>query len=333
MKFFREEIVNRRNAAAQIMLGDRTYSMNKESHEDSVTYAFQEENGNMEMTVWVISYGIKLIHHCVHTNRSYLGTAKKGNVIEIHHCLQGRMECQLEHDYFYVTPGDLAIDIVKKETREFVFPLWHYQGITISINTDIAPKCFSCFFKDIDIEPEKMIKKLCGKQHCFVIRSKDYIEHLFSEMYHVPCKNKRAYYKIKLLELLLVLSGIEPGANKSYLPKTLSNSQVELAKSVASYIEEHGNCQITVQFLSEKFHVSATHLQNAFKGVFGVTVFSYIRMCKMNMAALQLAKTDKTVMEIANEYGYENASKFAAAFREIMKESPLEYRKNHRFAV
>ena len=29
-----------------------------------------------------------------------------------------------------------------------------------------------------------------------MIRSKDYIEHLFSEMYNVPCENIKAYYKI-----------------------------------------------------------------------------------------------------------------------------------------
>jgi len=281
------------------------------------------------MKIYNLSPGIKLTHHSVHTDRSYLGAAKKGNVIEIHHCREGRMECSYEDGYLYLMPGDLAIGIAERDTKEYVFPLRHYHGITITINTDIAPKCFSCFLKDVNVQPLKVAHKLCEESAWFIIRSKDYIEHLFSEMYSVPCGNAKGYYKIKVLELLLVLSGIDPNENRlnTY---TLSGSQVELAKRAASYIADNMDSSISVALLSQKFHVSATHLQNAFKGVFGVPVFSYIRIHKMNAAALQLVRTDKTVMEIANECGYDNASKFASAFREIMNETPLDYRKLHR---
>lgn len=164
-----------------------------------------------------------------------------------------------------------------------------------------------------------------------VIRSKEYIRHLFSEMYDVPCDNKKGYYNIKVLELLLVLSGIDPNENRLNLC-TVSASQVDLAKRVASYMADSRDNRMTVALLSQKFHVSATHLQNAFKGVFGVPVFSYMRIHRMNAAALQLVRTNKTVMEIASESGYDNASKFASAFREVMSETPLEYRKSHRLA-
>ena len=63
--------------------------------------------------------------------------------------------------------------------------------------------------------------------------------------------------------------------------------------------------------------------------MYGVPVFSYIRIQKMQAAALQLIHTPLTVMEIAAGCGYDNASKFASAFREIMGETPAEYRKMH----
>lgn len=312
------------------VVGDRQYTVSKKFCSDgAVVYSFLDANGDSRMTVYNLSPGIKLTHHSVHTDRSHLGTTKKGNIIEIHHCREGRMECACGNGYLYLMPGDLAIDIVKRDAKEFIFPLRHYHGITITVNTDIAPKCFSCFLKDVNVQPETVVKRLCGERSCFVIRSKDYIEHLFSEMYSVPCENKKGYYKIKVLELLLVLSGIDPEENKLNIC-TVSPSQVELAKKVASYIAESRDYDITVSLLSQQFHVSVTHLQNAFKGVFGVPVFSYIRISKMNAAALQLVRTDKTVMQIANDCGYDNASKFASAFRDIMNETPLEYRKTHR---
>ena len=49
----------------------------------------------------------------------------------------------------------------------------------------------------------------------------------------------------------------------------------------------------------------------------------------MNAAALQLIHTERTVTDIASEFGYDNTSKFSAAFAKIMGETPAEYRKQH----
>jgi len=298
-------------------------------NKNTVIYSYQDTNGDIQMEEYSLFPGIKLMVHSIHTECMTRQNTEKGRIVEIHHCREGRMERVFEDSYYYLMPGDLALDVMDNETKTFTFPLRHYHGITISINLDLAPKCFSCFLEDVNVKPSGIIEKLCSEQSCFVIRAKEYVEHLFSEMYSVPCENKKGYFKIKVLELMLVLSGIDPNENKitSY---TLSSSQVELAKVSAAFVAENIDRTITVAAISKRFHVSPTHLQNAFKGVFGVPVNSYIRIYKMNLAALQLVRTEKTIVEIANECGYDNASKFASAFRRIMNETPLEYRKKHR---
>lgn len=311
-------------------IGERTCTVQKQPLPDGATaYAFSNDNGNSQMTVYPLFPGVTLTHHAVHTDRACLGNIKKSHVIAIHHCREGRMECACGDGYFYLMPGDLAIEAASREAGEFVFPLRRYHGLTITIDTEQAPICFSCFLKDVRVQPTAVVRRLCRDRSCFVIRSKEYIEHLFSEMYAVPCENKKGYYKIKVLELLLVLSGVDPAEN-GLSTRTVSAQQVELAKKAAAYMAENHDAHLTVSMLSNRFHISATHLQNAFKGVFGVPVFAYMRLHKMNAAALQLVKTDKPIMEIANDCGYGNAGKFAAAFREIMNETPLEYRKSHR---
>lgn len=321
--------MDKTESSTEIVPGNRQYTVHKKLNTDrSVTYTFKDENGDSQMTVFTVFPGIKLMYHAVHTDHSFLGACKKGNLIEIHHCYEGRIERPHRDTYFYLMPGDLSINIVNRKSVEYSFPLRHYHGITISIDVDVVPKCFSCFMKDVSIRPANVAKRLCGDKDCFVIRSENYIEHLFSELYNVPCKDKVSYFKIKILELLLILSGVDPEENK--LSKyTVSKVQVKLAKRVAAYLQDNNDNKITVQNLCEKFHVSATHLQNAFKGVFGVPVYSYVRIQKIQFAAMQLIQTDRSVIEIANESGYDNASKFASAFREIMGETPLEYRKMH----
>ena len=87
--------------------------------------------------------------------------------------------------------------------------------------------------------------------------------------------------------------------------------------------------KITVKQLTLAFGVSDTYLQNAFRSVYGMPVISFIRTQKVQSAAQVLIHTNRTIDEIAEEFGYENESKFSAAFKKIMGDPPGVYRKEH----
>ena len=109
-----------------------------------------------------------------------------------------------------------------------------------------------------------------------------------------------------------------------------TKSQAELAKQASSYMLEHMDKKITISEISERMHVSQTQLKNSFRNYYGESVYKYIRSRKMKLAADQLAEGQLSVMEIAGMFGYENCSKFAAAFRGEYGVSPSSYRKQHR---
>ena len=50
---------------------------------------------------------------------------------------------------------------------------------------------------------------------------------------------------------------------------------------------------------------------------------------RIRRAAVLLRQTQATIAEIANKVGYENQSKFATAFRDVLKIPPAEYRKQN----
>lgn len=109
-----------------------------------------------------------------------------------------------------------------------------------------------------------------------------------------------------------------------------TKSQAELAEQASSYMLERLDKKITINEISEKMHVSQTQLKNSFRNYYGESVYKYIRSRKMKLAADQLAEGQFSVMEIAGMFGYENCSKFAAAFRGEYGVSPSSYRKQHR---
>ncbi len=297
------------------------------SHDEEL-HTYYDEIGDADTRLYKVFPGIELAYHVVHTDWRKLEASENNTIIEIRHCQKGRIEQHFNGEFFYLKPGDFSMIIRKNEELELKFPLRHYHGITIFINTDMAPECFSCFLEDVNVQPLNVAQKLCNEKKSFVARNKPYIEHIFNELYSVPEQYKKGFFKVKVLELLLVLSGIKPSENK-LSSVSLSQTQVQLARQVSEYLRNSAEQNFTVGELSKKFSISKSHLQNAFRGVYGLSVFEYIRAQKMQQAASKLINTDKSILEIANEYSYDNGSKFTAAFRKVMGETPTEYRKTH----
>ena len=106
----------------------------------------------------------------------------------------------------------------------------------------------------------------------------------------------------------------------------VSRAQVSLAKAVCTYLTAHMDCRIPLEQLAKHFHVSGTQIKTSFKLVYGVSFFAYTRRQKMEAAALMLAETDRSVLEVAGCFGYDNGSKFSKAFKDIMGATPAEYR-------
>ena len=84
--------------------------------------------------------------------------------------------------------------------------------------------------------------------------------------------------------------------------------------------------KVTVQELSRHFGASAAQIQASFRGVYGRSPAAWLRLQKMHGAAELLRSTDRTVLDIAGQFGYDNASKFAKAFRSVIGVAPNAYR-------
>lgn len=294
--------------------------------DDCAVYRIADETGNVVMTSYHVFPGIDLIYNDVNASKCTIHTTGIGNIVEINHCREGRIECEFKNEFFYLSKGDLAISRKDHSEHSSYFPVSRYYGITIMIDANHAPRCLSCILEDVNVQPSVLIQKFCSDSEHFVVRSKPCLEHIFSELYYVPDSIKKGYFKIKILELLLFLSGMEV-EDDQFASRCYSKTQVTLAKSVCKYLMEHMDSRITIQQLAEEFHVSQTQLKNIFRGVYGVSVYSYIRRQKMQAAAVLLKQSDDTILKIAGKYGYDNGSKFAKAFKDTFGMTPNEYRK------
>ena len=291
-------------------------------------YQFQNETGEGTITIYEVFPGVSLSYNDFHI-RYYDSEFKPDrNLFCIDHCREGRLEYPAADDaYSYVEAGDLKLDRRLTHTGHFEMPLSHYHGAMVSFDMDAACRSLPQEIKDFPVNLRALQEKFCGGIYPYVVHGAGSIEHIFGELYAVPEKIKRSYFKIKILELLLYLEALELPENpveKPYFYRT----QVEKAKAVQQFLVGHMDENFTQEEMSRRFDIPLTPLKNCFKSVFGASIGSYLLEYRMNQAAV-LLRTDKalSVVEIAGRVGYDSPSKFAIVFRKVMGMSPTEYRR------
>lgn len=291
-------------------------------------YRSQDSTGDCEVTVYPVFSGIELVYYDVHMQSCDINLAKGREMLIITHCQEGRIEFEYKNgEYLYLASGDLSIQKNTENIRHRYCPLSHYHGVSVAIDMNRVPRCFSCILDDVFVSPEELEMKFCSEKPYSIMRENISIEHIFSELYSVPENIRKGYHKVKVLELLLFLSGLEY-KGESEERRYFSRSQVTAAKEAKKYLLSHLDEHITITELADMLGISSTSLKICFKGVYGDTINGYITNCKMQKAASLLKNTDKSVLEIAGIVGYNNGSKFAGAFRRVMNKSPNEYRKS-----
>ena len=296
-----------------------------DSADGCTVYRVPGDTGAIIMTCYSVFPGIALLFNEADTHVCAVDCAPPAGMLEINHCRSGRFECAIRDEYIYLSPGDLSVSRMDDVQHDSYFPLGRYEGVTIMIDTARAPDCLSCFLEDVEVRPAALIEKFCPCGGCYLARSDARIEHIFSELYAVPKHIQRGYFKVKVLELLLFLSGMDVSAEQAG-KRCWSSAQVQLAKDACRYLTEHMESRVTIEELSALFHISPTQLKTSFKGVYGVSICAYIRAQRMQEAARTLRQSDASILEIAGRYGYGNGSKFAGAFRKVIGVSPAEYR-------
>ena len=111
-----------------------------------------------------------------------------------------------------------------------------------------------------------------------------------------------------------------------------TEAQRELAGMIRAFIMSNLDRHITIRELSETLHVSPTQVKACFRKVYGLPIYTYGRQQRIKVAVQLLCDTDLSILEIAGRCGYENGSKFSAAFRKVTGETPARYRRRLRFS-
>lgn len=100
----------------------------------------------------------------------------------------------------------------------------------------------------------------------------------------------------------------------------------EVVRKVIDYIEKNLDKEINLDKISKNVGYSKFYLNRIFTSYAGITIYKYLQNRRLAVAAEKLVKTDKPIMQIAYEAGYDTQQSFSFAFKQAYLYPPKIYR-------
>ena len=254
--------------------------------------------------------------------------APQGRSLEINHCRDGRIGWEMDGGLtLYMGPGDLSLHRMDRCADSLLrFPLGHYEGISLELVP--AALVLPEDLRQAGADPTGLAEKFCPDGGVTALPAGERIARIFDVLYDLPARMRPAYCRLKVQELLLFLTLVDPAEEKSL--GRVESEQVKIVKQVHDTLTAHLDQRPTIEALSRRYLLNTSALKATFKAVYGQPIAAYMKAFRVREGARLLRETDRTVAEIARSVGYESQSKFTRAFQEIEKISPTVYRRQAR---
>ena len=111
-------------------------------------------------------------------------------------------------------------------------------------------------------------------------------------------------------------------------PDVESNVDFERLRSIITYIELNYENRITLDDIASTINLCKEECCRLFKRCMNTSIFDYIIQFRIEKSAKLLKETDRSVTEIAQSVGFNDANHFAKLFRREKGVSPSQFRKD-----
>jgi AraC-like DNA-binding protein len=86
---------------------------------------------------------------------------------------------------------------------------------------------------------------------------------------------------------------------------------------------------LNVRVVAAVAHISEAHFIRSFRAAFGETPHRYLQRRRVERSMFLLRETDRSVTDICFDVGFTSLGTFSRTFREIVGETPSDYRVDH----
>lgn len=127
------------------------------------------------------------------------------------------------------------------------------------------------------------------------------------------------------LVVVNILKAFPPTLEKSDKARESQHQREVIAKAL-TYIEGMYKEKITLNKVAEILGYNPSYVSQFFKTYIGINYYEYLTRVRIREATFELARTDRSISEIALEYGFSDVKSFNKSFKENFMRSPNQYR-------
>ncbi len=103
-------------------------------------------------------------------------------------------------------------------------------------------------------------------------------------------------------------------------------------QAILHYIDQYitQKSLLSIQHIADTFHISGDYFNQYFKRATGNSYKKYVQEYTLTLIAHQLVYSDKTLNQLAQEFGYSDESHLSNAFKAFFKKRPSLFKKEKR---
>ena len=142
------------------------------------------------------------------------------------------------------------------------------------------------------------------------------------------CKRKPDFYEFTVRSLLTNVFTLLLRHNKGHLEQgeTRASFLMERVKRMLDYFHSHFQESVSVTQLAAQANICKRECQRDFKKVLGLTPTQYFEQYRLAMSVHLLTESSNSIIEIANQCGFQSPSYFTKLFRERYGVTPSAFR-------
>lgn len=244
--------------------------------------------------------------------------------IELIYGIEGETDVTVAEEKCILKPGDILFinpEELHSYTPHTAEVLYHAAVFDISLFQFRESHFFEQSFTIPILNGTLRFPRMIQKEH----PQYDIICPIVHDMFHRDIDSKSMIFA----DLTLLFSILLENALFDKTPKKASYERADDIKMCINYMEEHCSEKLALTQLSDLVHMSPNYFCSYFKAQTGVSAFTQLNYIRVKRAAKLLSESTDSIMNIAENCGYENVSFFIRKFKEIQGCTPSVYRKNH----
>lgn len=311
---------------------EKHFSCSIKEEQFSEKYIFKNKEGSGKLTHIQLDEGFDIFQMEIKKQLffEFDNTGYNEDILEVGYCYGGTMIIEMlpSKTKMMISSGDMFVYKMNNSEEKFNFYYHNAKTISLSMSCSLIHRARGRKFREqTENNWKSELDNLFENELLIIEKSSANVQKLAMELNTLVVDNMMAYIllKSKALETVAII------VHEKQMKKSLCNPHCKCKEktticSAVELIDNEVERVTSVKWLSEEVGMSPYKLQKGFKEVVKMTVYAYIKESRIKKAEILLRETHHSVLEIANEVGYENPSKFAHIFKLHYGVSPLKYR-------